>query len=136
MSAVAGAAVLLLVQGLNRKRRVREQVEALRFEIESNIQWADNIFRSLNYLRDEAWVRLKNEHIGSLNSSIREKVAHAYDRLHALNRCIKIARELTGEEKKNHIAQSEVHRQEFVACAQELLRRMAISPLSGHYPHG
>ena len=126
----AGAASTWLLQKLNRRRQVHEQVVDLQFEVELNVEWADNVFQSLNYLRDEAWVALKKDgHVGYLNSSIRKKIARVYDRTHGLNRCIKTVRELSGDAKKEYIAQSEVHRHELIACSQELLREMETTEL-------
>jgi hypothetical protein len=69
-------------------------VAALRFEIEFNLEWLDDIFESRNYLRDEAWVGMKNKgYISYLRSPIPLKVITTYNQLHRLNEQIRVLKE-------------------------------------------
>src|SRR5687768_9762550 len=54
----------LLNQQQRKSQKREEQIEAvaaLRFELQSNLEWMDDIFESQIYLRDEAWSILKNK---------------------------------------------------------------------------
>lgn len=78
-----------------------EAVAALRFELESNLGWLDDIFESRNYLRDEAWVGMKNKgYISYLHSPIPWKVITIYDQLHRLNEQIRILKETERGDKE------------------------------------
>ena len=73
-----------------------DAVAALRFELQSNLGWLDNIFESRNYLRDEAWVALKNKgFISYMAAPIPLAVVSLYDKVHGLNEHIRILREDT-----------------------------------------
>ncbi len=62
---------------------------ALRFELQSNLGWLDDILETRNYLRDEAWVEMKNRgYISYLRRPIPRRVITTYNRLHALNQQI------------------------------------------------
>lgn len=79
----------------------REAVAALRFELESNLGWLDDIFESRNYLRDEAWVGMKNKgYISYLRSPIPLKVITTYNQLHKLNEEIRVLKEPEKGENK------------------------------------
>lgn len=124
---IAGATSTWLLQRANRKRFIREQIAALHFEIESNHKWADNILNSLNYLRDEAWVAIKNAGlIQYLDPKVRMMIPSVYDAMHALNQRIKNARELSGEDLAHYIVESEEYRQSFLSQSKELLSEWQI----------
>jgi len=53
--------LFLIEHRMEERDEQMEAVAALRFELQSNFVWLDNIFESRNYLRDEAWVALKNK---------------------------------------------------------------------------
>ena len=46
---------------IERREEQRLAAAAFRFELESNLGWLDDIVETRNYLRDEAWIRMKNE---------------------------------------------------------------------------
>jgi hypothetical protein len=88
-----------LTQQQRKSEKRDEQIEAvaaLRFELQSNLGWIDGILESHNYLRDEAWVTLKNKgYISYLPSPIPMKVISVYDKTHRLNEQIRVLREET-----------------------------------------
>ena len=90
----------------------REAVAALRFELESNLGWLDDIFESLNRLRDEAWVGMKNKgYISYLRSPIPLKVITTYNQLHRLNGQIRVLEETDKGEKKFDAKKAEATRE-------------------------
>ena len=108
VGAVVGALSMYAISQLNRRRRLAEVLAALRYEIEANVEWLDSVFKSLNYLRDEAWRTVKNEgYILYLDPPIPLMITGVYDRVHALNQRIKIIRELPDDARTNAIADSE-----------------------------
>ena len=74
-------------QRKNEKRDEQiEAVAALRFELQSNLEWLDDILESKIYLRDEAWITLKNKgYISYLLAPIPMKVIFTYEKIHLLN---------------------------------------------------
>ena len=98
LSGIALAIVGWFLTWLQRKVRgrdeQREAVAALRFELESNLNWIEDIFDTRNYLRDEAWVLMKNKgYISYLRKPIPMKVIRVYDQLHRLNERIRILKD-------------------------------------------
>lgn len=84
--AVLGFLVWRFQRFIEKKDEKQEAVAALRFELESNILWLDDGLESLNYLRDEAWLVLKNKgYISYLPNPIPMEVIKTYDKLHRLN---------------------------------------------------
>lgn len=80
-----------------------EAVAALRFELESNLGWLDDVLETHNYLRDEAWCILKNKgYISYLPKPIPSEVIRVYDQLHRLNGHIRVLKE--SEQKANGTA--------------------------------
>jgi len=65
LTAAVGAVLGWYLAGLRRKAEKldeqRQAAAAFRFEMQSNLGWLDDILESRNYLRDEAWVKMKNE---------------------------------------------------------------------------
>lgn len=91
VSGAIGYAIHWLRTRAEKRHEERQAAAAFRFELESNLGWLDDIFESLNYLRDEAWVRMKNEgYVSYLPSPIPRKVISVYDQLHRLNRQISV----------------------------------------------
>lgn len=84
----------LLTQQQRKYEKRDEQIEAvaaLRFELQSNLEWMDDIFESKIYLRDEAWCTLKNKgYISYLVAPIPMKVITTYEKIHLLNEQIHI----------------------------------------------
>ena len=81
-----------------RKAEKREEqvqaVAAFRFELQSNLGWIDSMQESRNYLRDEAWVTLKNNgFVSYLPAPIPMRVIAVYDKTHRLNGQIRPLRE-------------------------------------------
>ena len=127
---IAGAVSTYTIQTLNSRKKFRKRLVALRFEVQSNIEWANNIFNSLNCLRDEAWLSLKNEgHTGSLRSPVLVLIARVYDRLHALNEQVKAIRDVPIQSRSQHFASAEPMRSEFVKCDGDLLDELRKSRL-------
>lgn len=76
---------------LEHKREQKLAAAAFRFELQSNMGWLDEITETRNYLRDEAWVKMKNEgFVSYLNSPIPMKIIYIYDELHKLNEQIRV----------------------------------------------
>ena len=108
VGAIVGALSMYAIGQLNRRRRLTEALAALRYEIEANVEWLDSVFKSLNYLRDEAWRTVKNEgYILYLDPPIPLMITGVYDEVHALNQRIKVIRDLTDDARANAIADSE-----------------------------
>jgi len=86
-----------LTRQQRRAEKREEQVQAVaafRFELQSNLGWIDSIQESRNYLRDEAWVTLKNNgFVSYLPAPIPMKVIAVYDKTHRLNGQIRLLRE-------------------------------------------
>jgi hypothetical protein len=99
--AIIGWFLVQLQRRVEKRDEQREAVAALRFELESNLGWLDDVFESHNYLRDEAWVGMKNKgYISYLRNPIPLKVITTYNQLHRLNEQIRILKE-TEKGKKN-----------------------------------
>jgi hypothetical protein len=82
----------------------RQAAAAFRFELESNLGWLNDILESRNYLRDEAWVRMKNEgYVSYLPSPIPLKVIAVYDELHTLNGHIRVLRESQDDDPESEV---------------------------------
>jgi hypothetical protein len=123
--AVLGWGLARLQRKLEKRDEKIEAVAALRFELEFNLRWLDNIAESLNYLRDEAWVALKNKgYISYLQRPIPLKVIEVYDRLHMLNRHIRSKKERAPVDEKL-----------FDDCKQKLTKSITelIGLLDKHY---
>ncbi len=89
--AIFGWFLSLLQRKASKRDEQREAVAALRFELESNLLWIEDIFDTHNYLRDEAWVIMKNKgYISYLSKPIPKKVIKVYDQLHRINEHIRI----------------------------------------------
>lgn len=83
---------------LGHKREQRLAAAAFRFELQSNLGWLDEIIETRNYLRDEAWVKMKNEGLVSyLNSPIPMKIIDTYDEVHKLNEQIRVLKTSSNE---------------------------------------
>ena len=92
--AIIGWFLTRLQRTAEKRDEQRQAVAALRFELESNLGWLDNIFESRNYLRDEAWVQMKNKgYISYLPSPIPSRVIETYDQLHGLNEKVRLLKE-------------------------------------------
>lgn len=92
--AIIGWFLTRLQKRVEKRDEQREAVAALRFELESNRAWLGDIFESRNYLRDEAWVMMKNKgFISYLPSPIPRTVIATYDQLHSLNERIRVLKE-------------------------------------------
>lgn len=97
----------------------REAVAALRFELESNLGWLDDIQDSLNYLRDEAWVAMKSKgYISYLKRPIPQKVIEVYDQLHRLNEQIRRLKDNKTVDKKI----VETYREKLRVSIKELIK--------------
>ncbi len=103
----------------------REAAAALRFELESNLGWLNDIFEYRNYLRDEAWVGMKNRgFISYLKSPIPLMVISTYNQLHKLNEQIRILKETEmGEENFDRSKANEI-RSELRDSIVDLIVRM------------
>jgi len=105
LSATALAIIGFILAWLQRKMKrldeQREAVAALRFELQSNLGWLVDVVDTHNYLRDEAWVILKNKgYISYLRKPIPMKVIKVYDQLHGLNEHIRTLKEKVHEPNK------------------------------------
>ncbi|MEX2245275.1 MAG: hypothetical protein WEC75_01185 [Dehalococcoidia bacterium] len=96
-----GIALALVGWSLNRLQAVitrrdeqRQAAAAFRFELETNLLWLQNVLGSLNYLRDEAWIKMKNEGYASyLKRPIPVTIIQVYDELHRFNHNLKLLKE-------------------------------------------
>ena len=105
LSATALAVIGWIMTWLQRKMKgldeQREAVAALRFELQSNLGWLVDIVDTHNYLRDEAWVILKNKgYISYLHKPIPIQVIKVYDQLLGLNKYIHTLKEKVHEPNK------------------------------------
>lgn len=103
--AVGGAYVVYLLEERKRKRIKYEEIQTairrLYDEALNNQQWLSDLEKTRLYLRDEAWVLLKNEgHLVYLPKDISMTVADVYKYLHALNETIRELREAIAGKKK------------------------------------
>jgi hypothetical protein len=74
------------VQSKQRNDKKTEAVAALRFELQTNLGWLDDILENRIQLNDEAWVILKNKgYISYLPAPIPRRVISIYDMVHRLN---------------------------------------------------
>lgn len=97
----------------------REAVAALRFELESNLRWLDDILDSLNFLRDEAWVAMKSKgYISYLKRPIPQKVIEVYDQLHRLNEQIRRLKDNKNFDKEL----AEAYRKKLIVSIKELIK--------------
>ena len=106
LSATALAIIGWVLTWMQRKAKgldeQREAVAALRFELQSNLGWLTDVLETHNYLRDEAWVILKNKgYISYLRKPIPMKVIKVYDQLHGLNEHIRVLKEKIHEPNKS-----------------------------------
>lgn len=109
--AILGWFFTRLQRSAEKRDEQREAVAALRFELESNLGWLDNIFESRNYLRDEAWVQMKNKgYISYLPSPIPSRVIVTYDQLHGLNEQVRLLKETEKGEEEFDAMQAELDR--------------------------
>ncbi|MCL4474269.1 MAG: hypothetical protein M1455_10085 [Actinobacteria bacterium] len=71
-----------------------EAVAALRFELQTNLGWLDDVLEAHILLNDEAWVILKNKgYISYLPAPIPRRVISIYDMVHRLNEQIGVLNE-------------------------------------------
>ena len=85
-----------LQRKVSKRDEILEAVAAFRFELETNLGWLVDVLDTLNYLRDEAWVLMKNKgYVSYLPRPIPLKVIKVYDELHKLNGHIWTIREPT-----------------------------------------
>lgn len=106
VGAVVGPLASWLLEIINRRRLQREVAAALRFEIAANVLWLDTILDSRNYLRDESYVKMKNNgYISYLNSPLPMMIARTYDIMYSLNRQILVMRksESVTEKTRNEV---------------------------------
>jgi hypothetical protein len=123
VGAFIGPFAAWIVELVNNRRKRLEAVAALRFELASNLLWLDSVLQSLNYLRDEAWVAMKNNgYISYLKAPLPMMVARAYDRMHALNGLVREIRRCDSSSEEQDLrdrAQSAVT--EFRSSCEELI---------------
>jgi hypothetical protein len=114
---------------LYRRAERREAVAALLFELNSNLKFAERVDESRNYLRDEAWVTLKNKgYVSYLAFPLPSLIAIVYDRLHALNQCTHDVRDIIarGADPEPEITKLVLdRREEFRDRAQELIAELS-----------
>ena len=124
VGAFIGPFAAWIVELVNRRRKRSEAAAALMFELASNLLWLDSVLQSLNYLRDEAWVAMKNNgYISYLKAPLPMMVARSYDRMHALNGLVREIRHCESpveQPKLRERAQSAID--EFRSSCEELIR--------------
>jgi hypothetical protein len=104
MLALIALGMRVLEQYLLKRDQQQDAAAALRFELELNLAWLDRIFDTRNYLRDEAWVGMKNKGwISYLPNPIPRQVIEVYDRLHGVNELVHDLKEpsTSDEERKS-----------------------------------
>ena len=135
LTATALAIIGWLLTWLQRKVSKRDEqleaVAALRFELESNLAWIEDILNTRNYLRDEAWVIVKNKgYISYLRKPIPMKVIRVYDQLHRLNERIRILKETKqGANGSFDSIEAEAHKTQLGESIKQL-----IALLDAEYP--
>lgn len=101
--AIVGWFLALLQRRISKRDEQREAVAALRFELQSNLGWIEDILETRNYLRDEAWVIMKNKgYISYLRKPIPKKVIGVYDQLHGLNERVRVIKETQNGVGRNY----------------------------------
>jgi len=117
--AIVGWFLTRLQRKVEKRDEQREAVAALRFELESNLEWLEDILDSLNYLRDEAWVAMKNKgYISYIHSPIPLKVIEVYNQLHRLNEQLRRLKENKNVDNKP----AETYREELMVSIKELIK--------------
>jgi hypothetical protein len=96
--AIGGAFVVYLLEERKRRKIKREEVHTairrLYDEAFSNLQWLNDLITTRLYLRDEAWVLLKNQgYLSYMPKDILIDVANVYKYLHAVNESIRQLRD-------------------------------------------
>jgi len=126
--AVIGWSLSRLQRRLEKHGEQREAAAALRFELESNHGWLDDILESRNYLRDEAWVAMKNKgYISYLRSPIPLMVITTYNQLHRLNEQIRVLKETKQREIKFNARKAMVDRELLRGSISSLIVQMDAS---------
>jgi len=103
--AIGGAFIVYLLEERKRKTIRREEIETairrLYDEAVSNQQWLSDLTNTRLYLRDEAWVLLKNQgYLFFLPKNVSMTVADVYKYLHALNENTRALREALARKEK------------------------------------
>lgn len=115
---IVGWLLARLQKRLEKREEQTEAVAALRYELEFNLRWLGNISESLNYLRDEAWLALKNKgYISYLQYPVPLKVIEVYAQLHSLNRQIDSLRNSVSFDK----SMLDANRDELIVSVNELI---------------
>lgn len=112
-----GCFLAWLQRRVEKREEQLEAAAALRFELELNLRWADDIINSHNYLRDESWVNMKNKgYISILHRPIPINVINVYHHIYKLNDQIRLLK----EEKITDIKIAETYRNELLVSIKEL----------------
>jgi len=121
--AIIGWFLTWLQRKVGKRDEQRQAVAALRFELETNLGWIEDIFDTHNYLRDEAWMIMKDKgYISYLRKPIPMKVIRVYDQLHRLNERIRILRETQQEVNRNfNNIEAEGHKTQLRESIKELI---------------
>src|ERR1700730_6479400 len=132
MLALIAFGTRVLERYMVKRDQQQDAAAALRFELELNLGWLETIFDTRNYLRDEAWVGMKNKGwISYLPNPIPRQVIEVYDRLHGVNELVHDLKErpTTEEERKSILERGQL-------AAAELRRATATltAQLGHHFP--
>ncbi|MBI3170558.1 MAG: flagellar FliJ family protein [Chloroflexi bacterium] len=133
--AIGGAFVVYSLEERKRKQIKNEGIQTairrLYDEALSNQQWLSDIDKTRLYLRDEAWVLLKNDgYLVYLPKDISTKVANVYKYLHSLNGYIRELREAITNKRKVVANQKQVGEgiEQLRPLLQELISQLETLP--------
>lgn len=134
--AVGGALIVYLLEERKRKRIKNEEIQIairrLYDEVLNNQQWLSDLEKTRLYLRDEAWVLLKNDgYLVYLPKDISMRVADVYKYLHALNESIRELREAVTNKKKVDAYEKRVREgiEQLRPVLQELISNLEALPI-------
>lgn len=134
--AIGGAFTVSLLEERKRKKIKHEEIETaircLYDEALSNQRWLSDLSKTRLYLRDEAWVLLKNQgYLIYLPKDASMKVADVYKYLHAVNEIIRELRE--DMTSKENVDSYEIQVQEGIEqlrpALQDLIAKLETLPL-------
>jgi hypothetical protein len=132
LTAIVGALIgwgLARLQYILTRRKEREEaVAALRFELESNVNWATDCINRKLYLRDEACLSLRGTgYISYLRKPIPQKVIECYATMYRMNHILAILKGDKPAEKGSikesetkYLEEAKAYRNKFVEEAKTL----------------
>jgi hypothetical protein len=137
LSAATGAIIASLLSWLQQKARRRaerrEAVVRLRYELQSNLRWLDDLPEARNYLRDDVWVAMMIKgYVAYAAAPIQMQAIETHNQMYAVNEHTRVVREREQEPEPGRAAadiDAKGHEDELRASIRRL-----ISLLDAEYP--